>query len=74
MKIRIHTGHFADSMATAREIQPTSEAIREFFGITPGARVLVKPYGGIDPRNNWDTHIVVDDWGVRGFTNGPLPE
>ena len=35
-------------------------------------QIHVKPYG-YDDRINWDTHIVtIDEYGVFGFTDGPI--
>ena len=81
MKLRQHRELFFDSMATTVEIEPTKSALLASMqsvmspwgvALTPGM-VSVSPYGGVDPRNGWDTHIVVIvGHGVYGFTDGPL--
>ncbi|MCK9567521.1 hypothetical protein M0R72_01065 [Candidatus Pacearchaeota archaeon] len=80
MKLRQHRGGLAESMATTIEIEPTMEAllvaIRERYkGLMDVAddAVSVNPHGHHDKRNNWNTHIVViQGFGVYGFTDGPL--
>jgi hypothetical protein len=69
-------------MATTVEIEPTRQALlqaiiasgmigvpdpltEDHLGVTKAMRV--------DPRNDWDTHIVtIKDWGVYGYTDGPV--
>lgn len=73
---RPHRGSLAAAMA---EVEPCSsreqlEAICERAGVT---FMWLKPYG-FDSRIDWDTYIVLVDWGgyvaPLGFTNGPLPD
>lgn len=77
MKIREHRGLLADAMSTCKEIEPTMKAVIDqvlsslpcFLHIKP-EDIHVKPYG-YDKRIEWDTHIViVDGYGVYGFTDG----
>jgi hypothetical protein len=77
MKIREHRGGLDEAMQTVAEIEPTLEAITAEISskikrpVTPGSVHLRSI--GFDRRTQWDTHIVtVDDWGVYGFTDGPI--
>lgn len=78
MKIRMHRGALADSMETVQEIEATLPAvvavIEARLGMTFDPRLIeVSPYGGVDERIGWDTHIVtIRGYGVFGFTDGPL--
>ena len=80
MKLRQHTGSLAASMATTIEIEPSIDALADTirstldqYGIDALGPVHVEPYGGIDARTGWDTHIViVDGYGVYGFTDGAV--
>ena len=84
MRVREHRGGFADSMATEVILDGTlghlANHIAQSFGdplegMDYADGIEVKPYGGIDARNGWDTHIVVlEEIGVWGFTDGPLVE
>ena len=82
MKFRWHRGGFKKSMETTIELRDTKEleelvvawakkhyirSIGDFY------RVDVSPYGGVDSRNGWDTHIVTLDGNAVGFTDG-MPE
>lgn len=75
MKIRQHRGSLADSMETTKEIGESMEAL--LFEIQSQLRfdltiemIRVKPYGGVDKRTGWDTHIVtINGYGVYGFTD-----
>lgn len=78
MKLRQHCGGLEKSMATTIEIEPTKEALLAAVraSVAPlnvaDDSLSVKPYG-FDKRINWDTHIVeIQDFGVYGFTDGPL--
>lgn len=75
MKIREHRSLLVDAMATCKDIEPTMTAVidqvlREVSdGIKP-EDIHVEPYG-YDKRIGWDTHVViVDGYGVYGFTDG----
>jgi hypothetical protein len=77
MKIREHRGLLAEAMSSCKEIEPTMTAVIDqvlsslpcFLGIKP-EDIHVEPYG-YDKRIGWDTHIViVDGYGVYGFTDG----
>lgn len=68
---RPQRGSLAEAMAEVREI-PTMQALRDV--LSPRTLVSIKKYGGVDARIGWDTWMVVDDWGVAGFTNGVPPE
>ena len=76
MKFREHRGDLKSSMETTIEIEGTKEslynAIHDGYDFTMDM-LHVSPYGGIDVRTGWDTHIVaVDGHGVFGFTDGGL--
>lgn len=73
MKFRRQHGGFAESMATTREMPSTVEALAGLLKVPPGA-IKVTPYGGIDPRNGWDTYLVsVNGCGV-GFTDSAVTD
>jgi hypothetical protein len=64
-------------MKTVIEIEPTKAALLKAIQDS-GLRsltedqILVEPYA-YDPRNGWNAHsVVIKDWGVFGFTDGPL--
>lgn len=81
MKIRAHRGSLAEAMKTAREIDPSAEAVSEFlrehvslaFEVSPEL-ITVEKYGsGVDERTGWDTHSVsLADAGIFAWTDGPL--
>jgi len=41
------------------------------FCRTPEDNIEVKPLGVVDPRNGWDSHIVLLNGQAVGFTDGP---
>jgi hypothetical protein len=59
-------------METVVEIEPTLTALREAMRLF-SPEVAVEPIG-VDPRNGWDTHIVLVDGKPWGYTDGPLPK
>lgn len=81
MRVREHRGLLCDSLNTAREIAPTQAAVTAWIAellksfpdlLVREDLVHVEPYGW-DERIGWDTHIVLlDGYGVFGFTDGPL--
>lgn len=80
MKLRKRLIPFEASMATVIDIEPTVEAIiTEIMKTFPNIPVSVTdktvhvvPYG-YDGKSGWNTYSVsIDDWGVYGFTDGPL--
>jgi hypothetical protein len=79
MKIRIHRGGLAESMATIANIEPTAEAIAEYLrshwgGLGYGVfsnDITVEPYCR-DDRIGWDTYIVLMKDCAVAFTDGPL--
>ena len=73
---RHHRGGFnesMDSVVQVKDFQGLCKIVRKDYG---EGSVTVKKYGGIDPRNGWDTHIVlfdtIFDTAAVGFTNGAL--
>ena len=72
MKIRIHRGGFAESMATAQEIEPNCYAVAHYlrqYGI-PDDDTVFESYDGVDSRNGWITHMVTVDGFPVAFTDG----
>lgn len=86
MKARLHRGGYEASMNTAKEVEPTVEALAAFFatdafgGFVPTGIEVTKYGHGTDDRNGWNTHIVTGLIGdhpqpvVLGFTDSGLPE
>lgn len=75
-KFRYHRGSLADSMATAVEVEGRYGLFLELEKNWPepvsSSEITIEPYGGIDHRIGWDTHIVKVDGIPVGFTDGPL--
>jgi len=79
MKYRQHKGMLADSMETVVELDATIEALVDhindvYADVCPpvsAANTTVADYG-YDGRINWNTHIVIGDGHVCGFTDGPV--
>ena len=69
MKYRDHRGSYRASMDTTREIAPSLEALAVILKV-PVSAIKVEPYGGIDRRNGWNTHVVTVDGHPVGFTDG----
>lgn len=80
IRARYHRGSYDDSMDTCVLINLTKKAMIDWIMAEVGGvkvvlekRIRITAYGGVDPRNNWDTHIVeVDGVGVVGFIDGPF--
>ena len=77
MKIRQHRGGLDESLKTTVEIESTLAAIVDEISskicrdVRP-EEIHLQPIGN-DSRIGWDTYMVsVDDYGVYGFTNGPV--
>lgn len=72
---RPHMGSFVDSMFEAVAVYSKRELI-DIINSTHIEQlddIDINSYGGRDPRNSWDTHIVTrKNGGVIGFTNGGL--
>jgi hypothetical protein len=85
MKFRAHRGGLAESMATVIEVQTRAELEkyivdtsapfeRQLRSLIAENGLYVRPYG-YDERIGWDTHIVIlQGYGVLGFTDGDLPD
>ncbi len=79
MKFREHRGGLEDSMATTVEIDGMDGLLSHIrklaepwptFPPVTSQTVHIEPYGGVDQRTGWDTHIVtLDGYGVLGFTD-----
>ncbi len=84
--IRMHRGAYDESMRSVTLIDATQAAVQRHIDTHPtfaDARTIsgtrdapvVKKYGRhLDPRNGWDTHIILVDGTPWGFTSGPLEE
>lgn len=82
-RARRHRGSIGNSMATAVPVTTLDQLvaiIQNDLAPYPAAprvtteTIHVKPYG-YDGRIGWNTHIVmVDNYGVWGFTDGPANE
>jgi len=74
MRFREHRGTLADSMATVVEVADRAALVAHVENLLGhAADIEVKPYGGVDQRNGWDTYIVtLAGYGVLGFTDGAL--
>lgn len=57
-------------METMEEIEPTKEALCQYFGVED----LYLEWYAFDTRIDWDTYIVTNKHGVLGFTDGPLQD
>lgn len=85
MKIRAHRELLEDSVLTVLDIEPTKNAVYDYFLLQikdpelamawmdkyDRGDVEVKPYG-YDSRIGWNTHIVTLKGDAVGFTDGPL--
>lgn len=78
-RARRHRALLVESLATAETVNSMAELValvkKDLYpwgvDVEP-AQVHVEPYGGVDERCGWDTHIVtVDGYGVWGFADGP---
>ena len=73
IKVRKQRGTFADSMETMLQIEPTWEAIEQYFDC-PRARLLFHK-SVFDDRKGWEawTYLVVDkESGVLGMSSLPI--
>lgn len=77
---RDHRGGYAESMATVQTFNSYDELVAYLQAdlakmdvIVHHEKIDIQPYGGIDERNQWDTHIVTakvnDESIVCGFTD-----
>lgn len=69
-----------ESMATILEVEGREQLVRHIFDTLEKKGVLVTDemihvsHYGFDDRINWDEHIIViDRFGVFGFTDAPCP-
>ena len=73
---RPQRGSLRQAMMEARDFDGTRAGLQGCLGCSC-VLVAVEPYGGIDTRIGWDTHIVIARYpdGTEqpaGFTNGPV--
>ena len=75
---REHRGSLDDSMQTVIEIKSKAELREHILKVDDWAplagKLTIEKYGTkpLDERIGWDTHIVMWNKTVMGFTNGPL--
>lgn len=69
---RQQRGGLQESIETTRVVGSVKQ-LRDLFRLPPDTKITVEFYAD-DPRIPWhNTHIVVaENWGVLGFTDGPL--
>lgn len=80
-KFRPHRGTLDEAMSEVFHLRTKNELLHRFqdrlrpYGVeVTSEKLMIKPYG-FDERINWDTYIVtLEDFGVLGFTDGPLEE
>ena len=71
MLYRDHRGSLEDSMKTVVQLPATLHALAAHLNACP-QDIEVRPYGGIDARIGWNTHIVLLCGRPAGFTNFPV--
>jgi hypothetical protein len=78
MRIRENRPTIDDSLSTTQEVEGREQMIRHIFDTLGKKGVIVTDemvhlsHYGFDDRTGWDEHIiVVDRFGVFGFTDGP---
>ena len=75
---REHRGSLDDSMQTVIEVKSKAELREHILKVDDWAplagKLTIEKYGTkpLDERIGWDTHIVMWNKTVMGFTNGPL--
>lgn len=71
---RFHREYFEDSMATltlVRDRADLEKLLHRVYGPDfVSADVVVEPYGGIDRRNGWNTHLVSIKGSAVGMLDG----
>jgi hypothetical protein len=80
MRLRENKPTIEDSMSTTLEIEGREQLVLHIFDTLGKKGVVVTDdmvhvsHYGFDDRINWDEHIVVvDRFGVFGFTDAPCP-
>ena len=80
MRIRENRLAIDDSIATTLEVEGREQMVRHIFdtlgkkGVVVTDEMVHLTHYGFDDRTGWDEHIiVVDRFGVFGFTDGPCP-
>jgi hypothetical protein len=78
MRIRENRPTIDDSLSTTREVEGREQMLRHIFdtlgkqGVVVTAEMVHLSHYGFDDRTGWDEHIiVVERFGVFGFTDGP---
>ena len=74
-QFRPHRGGLEESMAEVMEVNSIQDIVDYVEKTTPipniKFNIKVRKYG-YDARIKWDTYIVTDQFGVIGFTDGPI--
>lgn len=78
--IREHRGGLNESMKTVRPVRDREhlvaiirETLAPFGKAIEPEQITVEPYGGLDSRIGWDTHLIcIKGYGVWGMANGPI--
>jgi hypothetical protein len=78
MRIRENRPTIDDSLSTTLEVEGRDQMIRHIFdtlgkkGVVVTDEMVHLSHYGFDDRTGWDEHIiVVERFGVFGFTDGP---
>jgi hypothetical protein len=81
MRIRENRPTIEDSISTTLEIEGREQMVRHIFdtlgkkGVVVTDEMVHVSHYGFDDRIDWDEHIiVVDRFGVFGFTDAPCPD
>jgi hypothetical protein len=80
MRLRENRATIQDSLATTLEVEDRDQLVRHIFntlgkkGVVVTDEMVHVTHYGFDERIDWDEHIiVVDRFGVFGFTDAPCP-
>lgn len=75
MKIRMHRGTYADSLATAREVDPTFAAIDDYLKEHGVEGSVTIHFDGLDPRDGMrERHVLLLDGCAVAYTDQLPPE
>ncbi len=81
MRIRENRPSIKDSISTTLEVEGREQMVRHIFdtlgkkGVVVTDEMVHVSHYGFDDRTGWDEHIiVVDRFGVFGFTDAPCPD
>lgn len=81
MRIRGNRPTIEDSVSTTQEVEGRQQMVQHVFetlgkkGVVVTDEMVHVSHYGFDDRIDWDDHIiVVDGFGVFGFTDAPCPD